>query len=683
MIGRESLAQFAGVAQTQAKPDCGGDFDMDAYIAKHGFPVIRSKPWQSHPGGLIYELEHCPFNPEHTGGSAALTIENGKPGFRCQHDGCKGRTIKDIFAAYAPERPVREKGQSGAAEDRPRAAQSQLLVECAAQAELFHTPGGEAFASLPVGDHHEVWMLKGKGCRRWLIRAFYQKLGKPPGAQAMQDALGLLEARAQFDSPAHQVFTRFAPCGDGMYLDLCNERWEAVEITAKGWRIVQNPPVRFRRSKGMQALPYPAKGGSLSTLRGLVNVGDEKNWIMLLSWLVAACRPQGPYPILILQGEQGSAKSTTARLVRGLIDPVTAPVRTPPREERDLVIAANNAWVVAYDNMSGIQQLLSDGLCRLATGGGFSTRELYTDIDEVILDVTRPMILNGIDQIAERPDLADRATVLSLPRIDERARQEEKDLYRVYEQERPLILGALLTAISGALDRWPEIKLDCKPRMADFARWATAAEVPLGFRPGAFMDAYTGNRSESVRETLESDPIGAAILVWIADENSAYEWNGISKNLLELLGGKVDEGVKKSREWPKTPRALAARLRRLVTFLRESGVEIIFPTDNRRILTIKRMTPHSTAPTAPTCTAETAPSLNQSVKAEAALGGRTDKVVVELPTRTQPPPELPTGDRLKVNGLPQQRAVEAEGAVVCGPVLDLSEADAGMAEVEL
>jgi hypothetical protein len=327
----------------------------------------------------------------------------------------------------------------------------------------------------------------------------------------MQEALALLEARAQFDSPEHSVFTRVAPYGDAIYIDLCNDRWEAVEITNKGWNVVQNLAVRFRRSKGTQPLPDPAQGRPIANLRSLINIGDDRNWILLLSWLVAACRPQGPYPLLILQGEQGSAKSTTAKLLRRIIDPATAPLRTPPRDERDLLIAANNSWVVAYDNLSGIPHWLSDGLCRLATGGGFSTRELYTDTDEVILDLTRPVILNGIDHLAERPDLADRAIFLNLPRIEETARRDEAELFTAYERERPYILGALFTAVSVALARLPEVRLPRKPRMADFALWASAAEPALGCGPGAFMSAYSGNRAEAVQETLDSDPVSAAM----------------------------------------------------------------------------------------------------------------------------------------------------------------------------
>jgi hypothetical protein len=145
--------------------------------------------------------------------------------------------------------------------------QSQLLIQFAAKAAFFHTPDGDAYACLPVGDHRPV---KSKSCRRWLTRAFYQAVGKPPGAQAMQDALGVLESKAQFDSPEIQVFTRIALNGDSIYIDLCNEKWAAVEITSKGWKVVHNPPVRFRRSKGMLPLPEPLGGGPIERLRSLI-----------------------------------------------------------------------------------------------------------------------------------------------------------------------------------------------------------------------------------------------------------------------------------------------------------------------------------------------------------------------------------------------------------------------------
>ena len=144
---------------------------------------------------------------------------------------------------------------------------------------------------------------------------------------------------------------------------------------------------------------------------------------MVVAWALACLRNRGPYPVIVLSGEQGSAKSTFSAILRALLDPNTAPLRALPREDRDLFIAASNGHVLAFDNVSGLPAWISDTLCRLATGGGFAVRQLYTDQDEVLFDAARPVILNGIEDIVTRPDLADRAVFLTLEPIPEERRR--------------------------------------------------------------------------------------------------------------------------------------------------------------------------------------------------------------------------------------------------------------------
>src|SRR5262249_5508750 len=161
---------------------------------------------------------------------------------------------------------------------------------------------------------------------------------------------------------------------------------------------------------------------SLDLLQSFVNVADA-DWPLVLAWLVAAMRPTGPFPVLCLHGEQGAGKSGTSRILRALVDPNSAPVRAEPREPRDLAIAANNARSLCLDNPSHLTPWLSDALCRLSTGGGFATRTLYTDEDESIFDSQRPLILNGIEEVATRGDLLDRALLVTCPTIPEDSRR--------------------------------------------------------------------------------------------------------------------------------------------------------------------------------------------------------------------------------------------------------------------
>jgi hypothetical protein len=462
------------------------------------------------------------------------------------------------------------------AEER-KPTQAELLIRCAAEAELFHTPAGDSYATIPVSNHRETYPVKAKGFRRWLVRAYFERYDRPPGNQALQDALGLLEARALFDGPEREVYVRVAGHAGNIYIDLANEDWQVVEITPADWRMVsgEGAPVRFRRPRGMLALPTPlpasdGNDGCDGLLRRFFNVSDEKDLRLIVAWLVAAMRPTGPYPVLLLQGEQGSAKSTAERLVRALADPSAAPLRTTPRSEHDLFIAADNAHVIALDNISTLPPWLSDALCRLSTGGGFSTRTLYENREEELFDGMKPVILNGITDVATRPDLLDRALIVSLPPIPDEERKPEADLWRAFELARPAILAALFDAVSGALRSVEDVRLEGMPRMADFAVWATAAEESLGWQPDAFMEAYSGNRQEATDNALEADPVAVAVLDFMADRE---QWAGSATELWTALGGLTDEGVRHTKAWPGAPNALTGRLKRLAPTLRGVGIE--------------------------------------------------------------------------------------------------------------
>jgi Terminase RNaseH-like domain len=145
---------------------------------------------------------------------------------------------------------------------------------------------------------------------------------------------------------------------------------------------------------------------------------------------------------------------------------VPDPVRALPRDERELFTAASHSHVLAFDNVSGLPPWLSDSLCRLTSGGAFSTRRLFTDQDEILFTAARPIILNGIEDIIIRPDLADRAIVLMLAPIAERQRRPEHELWREFELARPYILGVLLDAAARGLHMLPHARLRRLPRMA-------------------------------------------------------------------------------------------------------------------------------------------------------------------------------------------------------------------------
>ncbi len=452
----------------------------------------------------------------------------------------------------------------------PEPTQADILIDLAAEADLFHSDNGTAFADIEIDGHRETWPVRVKGFKRWLSRQFFEATGGAPNSEALNSALNVIEAKAHFDGPERPVFIRVGGIDKKIYLDLGDDDWRAVEISAAGWQIINEPLVRFRRSSGMQPLPDPAQGGSVDALRSYLNVKTEADFTLIVAWLLAALRDRGPFPIIVLSGEQGSAKSTFSAILRALLDPNTAPLRALPREDRDLFIAANNGHVLAFDNVSGLPNWISDTLCRLATGGGFAVRQLYTDQDEVLFDAARPIVLNGIEDIVTRPDLADRAIFLTLEAIPEEKRRPEAELWGEFEAERPKILGVLLDAVVTGLKMLPDTRLERLPRMADFALWASACESAI-WPAGTFWAAYNGNRDDAVENVIEADPVAAAVRAMMAQRT---EWTGTASDLLTELSETTGERIAKSKAWPASPRALSGRLRRAATFLRKIGIEV-------------------------------------------------------------------------------------------------------------
>jgi hypothetical protein len=288
----------------------------------------------------------------------------------------------------------------------------------------------------------------------------YEATGTALVAGSISSAL-VREARALFDSPERTVHVRLAEHAGHIYVDLADEQWRAVEIgpdmasdriaagaLSPAGRNVADSRARARRiGRSTRLLSQP---------------GKSKRLVLIVSWLLATLRFGGPYPLLAISGEQGAAKTVLSKLLRSLVDPNIAPLRALAREERDLMIAANNGYLLAFDNLSGLPFWVSDALCRLASGGSFAVRQLFTDDEEVLFQAARPILLNGIEDVISRPDLADRAIFLTLPPIAEAQRRPEAELWREFEAARPLIVGALLNAAAHGLRSLAG--LDCRPQ---------------------------------------------------------------------------------------------------------------------------------------------------------------------------------------------------------------------------
>jgi hypothetical protein len=294
-------------------------------------------------------------------------------------------------------------------------------------------------------------------------------------------------------------------------------------------------------------------------------------------------RPRGPYPILKLSGEQGSAKTKTAKTVRNVVDPHADPIRRPPRSEEDLMIAAAGNWVVSLDNLSYLNEQMSDALCTLATGGAIGKRTLFTDEDESVLVACRPIMINGIDDPGLRSDFLDRSLHVETPEIKKTKRRTEAALDAEFATVWPAILGALLDAVSAAIRNLPTVaameEVDWG-RMIDFSQWGVAAEPALGLRRGEFMKAYEDNRAGAHQDALEASPVALAIQKYMQGTYLGEgQWQ--PRGDVELTAAQLLSELKehapdtRAKGWPKAPKVLSGVLSRLAPNLRHVGINAV------------------------------------------------------------------------------------------------------------
>jgi putative DNA primase/helicase len=451
--------------------------------------------------------------------------------------------------------------------------------------ELWRDPSGMTYATVPVSGHLENWSLRAFGFERWVSGFYYRKTGLALPAQALDDIRRTLDIKAYEDGRQYEPFVRVGSYNGNIYLDLCDDAWRAVEITAKGWRVVDRPAVKFLRPASARALPEPEAGDMIEQLRNFVNVANEDDFKMIVSWLVAALRPGSPFPILIVNGTQGTGKSVMCRMLRSLIDPDIAMICAAPKNEQDLVLAASNTWISAFDNLSDVSGFLPDALCRLASGAGFRTRALHTNRDEAVFSVQRPILLNGIPTLTEQADVARRSIVINLATIPPERRQAESDFWMEFNCVRGRILGALLDGVSRALSAIDSIKIDRPGSMADFEKWSMAAAPAFGWEAADFQTAYRKNQTIVVDDTFEADAIAVAIKDFIMPKYPDG-WEGTPAALQVELDDVTPERIRKSRSWPKTPAQLGNRIKRAKPLLEHKGFTVERRHSGIRTITI-------------------------------------------------------------------------------------------------
>lgn len=386
----------------------------------------------------------------------------------------------------------------------------------------------------------------------------------------IKEVTSALVNRAHSEGCVYKTSIRVAHRNNKVYYDLCDTHGTVIEIDKDGWRECSDCPVKFARVKGQKPQVMPKRGGTLDTFARHLHFGSPADCILIMSWLVGCLNPTTEFPILILNGGQGTAKSTTTRLLRDLIDPNVISAYQPPKDVRDLVAVAKNSFVVPFDNLSVLPAWFSDDLCRLALGSsGLGGRGLYTDDSLAAFKASRPVILNGITEFIERNDLSERAIQITLPPISQADRVSESTFWERFEEDLPLMLGVLFDMCSKGIKNKGHAHFKELPRMADFSSFVGGLAQEFNLTPDEWMEIFKVNRKEGDISLVENSPVAQSLINMMNDKKNEGVWSGTYHDLHAVLFSYKAPNVS---YYPDSQVKLRNELRRLEPVFKQMGI---------------------------------------------------------------------------------------------------------------
>lgn len=505
-----------------------------------------------------------------------------------------------------------KKSQNQDAQDeqgKPKLHDSDIVEAIAEFAILFRDQNNDPFIA-PNGDGTKIYRIGGRNrdFRAWLgsfIRNRFHVVfstGRIDNiAQSLESIALDTECSNQYPLELRMVWRDKNNNTDPeLYYDLGKSM---VRITPKGWFIVARPGIMFRRFSQQLPQVVPRDGGNILELAKYINLSDRNDILLFLVFAISAFIPGYPRPLCLLYGTQGAGKSTPGRLLKRLIDPTSVEGTVLPTNYEDFVRTANHHALLVFDNLSSIKPNISDALARIATGDTFSKRALYTDDDDIVYRLQRPVMLNGINQVITQSDLLDRSILLEMHRIDKAKMRTEKDFWADFDEQKPLILGAIFDTISKAMAKFPEIHLKELPRMADFAKWGYAiADSIDGYTGEDFLLAYSANIAKQHEQAIESSPVGTAVYLFMTrDDEAKNGWKGTATQLMDKLENyhfndpetnlaKDLRTLTNGNLWPKDSSWFMRRLNYVLPDLESQGIHIeTYCKKNQRIIKIKNL----------------------------------------------------------------------------------------------
>lgn len=397
---------------------------------------------------------------------------------------------------------------------------------------------------------------------------YYNQTRQMPKAKALKNVMNILRSKATHEGPQINLRNRVSDTDGAIIYDLRDKRY--LKVTSTGWEIIPAFPL-FYKHKHQQAQDEPAVGGDPWKVFDFLPV-EEENQLLIMVYLISLFVPRIAHPVLAVFGDQGSAKSCFCTLINKLVDPTLTEKVILPKNERDLIQTLRQKYVTVLDNLSKINDRVSDIFCQVCTGASISYRQLYTDEGENIAQFRHVIILNSISLAIANADLMDRSIILKCHRIKPEDRKPEDELWEAFEKARPEILGGIFDTLVIAMDIYPTLTIKKLPRLADFAKWGFAIAEALGQSGEKFIKDFSQNVKRQNESVAERNVLCQAVLQLMSDKDVFLKLVGDAHKALKNIAG----ADSKDETFPKLPHNLRGKLEKLRSTLAEHNISFQF-----------------------------------------------------------------------------------------------------------
>ena len=606
--------------------------NIPALIQKYQLDLDYEKIWLDKH--RMFVLKTCPWNSEHNDSTSFLIqYENGAVIAGCHHSGCYGEnwhTLKEKFGigvdlkdddrlgiaedttvpdelgiveeAIVDDDPlnglltieplpeeikeiqpisttltIEEPGEPNEKNEKndKKEKKSTILLRSMDDCKVFLDQLEDPYALVPINGRREVIDMSDSRFKYAIMKRYYDKNTSTPGTEVLREATEMMRAAAIFSGEKLQLRYRIAYFEGSVYYDICSDKFNAIKIDKSGCHIVEKPPIVFKRKKTMleQIMPdFNAQSVQLLVLvKKHFRFKTESESFLFAVYLVSCFLNEIHHIILLLQGSKGSSKSTTMKMIKKIIDPSATDILGMPTCDDDLKLTLAKNYISCFDNLSQLSVEKSNILCMSSTGGNMMTRKKYSDGEEFILNIKHCVILNGINFVPTASDLLDRSIQLELQRIPKKERLTDEKLWKSFDQDLPLFLGAIFNTLSAAMSIHENVELEELPRMGDFATWGFAIAEAMGLQGEQFLKTYEQNRIKVNDDVLKINPVGASMVAFVKKHNS---WtSSVTEFFDELKIVAQEERINtNSKDWPKAANVLSRKLGEIQSNLEDVGI---------------------------------------------------------------------------------------------------------------